>query len=132
MHIDDASSIDDHMNKAANQDFLLARSIPLPDDVNESLSFIANTKPSHLRTFWNHQLKRVARWVDQTNGIQRIWDCATSPPIRSAAGKLKSVAISALLGNFDMGARLGFPNSPTASHLWVTCRRKASTRGTPP
>ena len=103
MHIDDASSIDDHINKAVNQDFLLARSIPLPDEVNESLSFIANTKPSHLRTFWNHQLKRVAHWVDLTNGIQRIWDCSTSPSIRSATGKLKSVAISALLDNFDLG-----------------------------
>ena len=103
MHIDDATSVDDHINKAVNQDFLLARSIPLPDEVNESLVFISNTKPRHLRAFWDLQLKRVNHWVRLTDGIQQIWDATTSPSIKSATGKLKSVAISALLDNFDLG-----------------------------
>ena len=36
MHIDDATPIDDHINKAANQDFLLDRSTPLPPEVDDS------------------------------------------------------------------------------------------------
>ena len=46
MHIEDATSIDDHINKAVNQDFLLARSIPLPPEVGDSLSL---SLLSHLR-----------------------------------------------------------------------------------
>ena len=103
MHIDDATSIDDPISKAANQDFLLGRSAPIPGEVGDSISFIATTKPSQLRAFWKHQIKRVNRWVRQTEGIQRIWDCAAPSSISSATGKMKSVAISALMGNFDMG-----------------------------
>ena len=41
MHIEDASSIDDH--KAANQDLLMERSTPLPTEVDDSIAFIATT-----------------------------------------------------------------------------------------
>ena len=51
MHIDDATSIEDHVANAVNQDFLLARSITLPTEVGDSLSFIASTKPADLRSF---------------------------------------------------------------------------------
>ena len=43
MQIGDASSIDDHVNKGVNQDFLMARPAPLPDVVDESIAFIATT-----------------------------------------------------------------------------------------
>ena len=103
MHIDDATSIDDHIAKAVNQDFLLARSIPLPAEVGDSVAFIATTKPAHLRAFWRHHLKRVNHWVRLTEDARRIWDCAAPPSISSATGKMKSVANSAPMGNFDMG-----------------------------
>ena len=86
MHIDDASSIDDHLNKAVKQDFLMASSIPLPDEVDESLAFIATTPPMELRTFRGIHLKRVANYVDQTSGIQKIRDNAAPPEIKSATG----------------------------------------------
>ena len=103
MHIDDASSIDDHVNKAVDQDFLMARPIPLPAEVDESRALIATNPPRGLLSFWNFQLKRVANYVDLTSGIQKIWDNAAPPEIRDASGKMKSIAISALLGNYDIG-----------------------------
>ena len=153
MHIDDATSIDDHVAKAVNQDFLLARSIPLPAEVGDSLSFIASTKPADLRSFWKHQLKRVDHWVKLTNGIQRLWDCAAPPSIRSATGKMKSVAIAALLGNFDLGGSawmtqftFGFPlvgnlsqegvyprdpslvPAPPIEGIWASSKQRYTTR----
>ena len=80
MHIDDATSTDDHQNKAIAQDLFLPREIPLPDEVDESIEFIPNTGPVKLRIFWDSQLKRVAEYVDHAKGIQRIWSNAEPPP----------------------------------------------------
>ena len=103
MHIEDASSIDDHVGKAANQDFLMDRSTPLPAEVAESIAFIATTPSRDLLPFWDFRLKRVANYVDLTSGIQKIWGNAAPPEIKTATGKMKSIAISALLGNYDLG-----------------------------
>ena len=116
MHIDGASSIDDHINKAANQDFLMARSTPLPAEVVEPIAFVATTPSKEILSFWDFQHKRVANYADQTCGAQRIWDNAAPPEIKSATGKMKSVAISALSDNYDLGGAswvaqftVGFP-----------------------
>ena len=49
-HITDASSIEDHVFKAMDQDFFLAKDIPLPGEINEALTFAATTP---LRSKWN-------------------------------------------------------------------------------
>ena len=73
MHIDDASSIDAHINKAVVQDFLMGRSTPLPIAVDESIVFISTTQSKEIHSFWGLQLNRVGNYVDLTSGIQRIW-----------------------------------------------------------
>ena len=118
MHIGDASSIFDHIDKAVVQDFLMTRSTPLPIEVGETLVFISTTPSKEIRSFWAFQPKREARYVDITSGVQRIWDNAAPPGIKTATGKMKSLAISALLGNYDMGAHLGWLNSHSASPWW--------------
>ena len=84
----------------------MARSAPLPTEVDESIEFISTTPPGELRAFWDFQLKRVASYIDLTCEIQKIWGSTAHPEIRSATGKMKSAATSALLGIYDIGRGL--------------------------
>ena len=81
----------------------MARSTPLPGEVDDSLAFSATTPPGGLLPFWDFQLKRVANYVDMTSAIQKIRGNAATPEIRTATGKMKSIATSALLDNYDLG-----------------------------
>ena len=103
MHIDDATSTDGHSNNAVVPDFAIANAKLHPDEVDEYLAFIAVSPPAKLRAFWNSQLTKVADYVDDTMGVQKIWDNAAPPEITSATGRMESVAISALLDNYGMG-----------------------------
>ena len=73
MRTDDASSIDEHIDNANAQDFLIARPIPLPTEVGESPEFISTTPSNKIRSFWGSQLKRAANYVDLTSGAQGVW-----------------------------------------------------------
>ena len=103
MHIDDAESIDDHINQAATQDFLLPKKIPLLEEDYESIAFSTGTTPAKRRPFWGSQLKRVKNCACLTRGIQRIWDNTAHPEIRSVTGRTRYISISALLNNYDRG-----------------------------
>ena len=103
MRIDDATSIDDHINKAVAQDCFLSKETPLPEDVAESVALTPTTRPARLRPFWAPQLKRAAEYADLSQGAHRIRDNAAPREIKSAAGRMKSIAISALLNNYDIG-----------------------------
>ena len=73
MHIDDATSIGDHKNKATKKDFFLFMKIPTTGEVSESIGFISNTGPNKIRTYRGSQLRRVAEYFDITKGARRIW-----------------------------------------------------------
>ena len=103
MHIDDASSIADHFNKAVAQDCFLAKATPLPDAADEALEFTSTTPSSKLHPFRGSQLTRAADYVDLTSGGRRIWGNAAPPDIKSATCKMGHIASSALLGNYEMG-----------------------------
>ena len=81
----------------------LRYSAPGPAEGDEPLAFIVSTSPRGIRPFWNFQRMRAADYANLTDGVQRIWDDAAPPEIKSATGKMKSVAISALLGNYNIG-----------------------------
>ena len=138
MHIDDASSIDDHINKAVAQDFFLAKAAPLPAELDESIEFISTTPACKLHSFWDAQLKRMADYVALTSGARRIFGDATPPEIKSATGTMRSVATSALLGNYDMGGAswmgrfaYGVPLAGDLSHEGVSPRGAAHEPGSP-
>ena len=133
MHIDDAASIDDHINRAVAQDCLTARPTPLPTEVDESIEFISTTPSNKPHSFWDSQLKRAANYVDLTSGIQRTWGNAAPPEVKSATWKMKPIAISELLDNYDLGGLdLGWLNSPTVSPWWEISPRKAYSHGALP
>ena len=103
MHIDDATSIDDHLGKEVIRYFFLANAIPLPGEVDESLAFIAGAPPAKIHPFWNSQLTKVADYANYTMGIQKIWGNAAPPEIRSDTRRMQSISISALLDNYGPG-----------------------------
>ena len=79
MQINDATSIDDHLNKDSAQGFLLPEETPLPTEVNEFIRLIRNNDHKHLRTFWNKQATRAQECVEQTKAAQRTWENAAPP-----------------------------------------------------
>ena len=101
--IEDSSSIEDHINKAVQSDFFLAKEIPLPPEVVKSLSIVARSDPQALRAWWKLQLEKVRGVVRDASDLQAIWNNATPSSIKPATGKLQTVAIAFLLGNFDLG-----------------------------
>ena len=102
MHIDDATSNDDRLNKAIAMDFCLSEDIPTPGEINESREFIRNAGPVKLRTFRDTQLRRVAKYVDIARGAPTHLGQRGPPEIVPATGKMQSVDISAILNNYDI------------------------------
>ena len=76
MHITDATSISDHLDKATREEFYLAKDIPLPHEIDEPLDALLN-KPSDLARHWGSQLDRLETLTKECQGIQRIWDAMT-------------------------------------------------------
>ena len=132
MHIDDSTSIGERVNKAAARDFFLSNDIPRPEEVGESVAFIPTTKPNKLRTYWGAKLKLAAEYVGLTKGIQRIWDNAAPPEVKSATGRAKSIAISALLKTTTVVAPYGCRSSPTAPMIGDLSQEGVFHRDTPP
>ena len=102
MHIE-ASSIDDHLQKAIRADFFLSKEIPLPPEVIKSIGVIANSDPRALRAWWKLQLARVKGVVNCAADLQEIWNNSTPDYIKTSTGKLQTVALAFLLRTFDLG-----------------------------
>ena len=83
-------------------EFYLSKETPLPPEVDEPLRFIRDNTYDGAKFFWPNQSKRVMKYAAAAQGIQDLWNKETPPPIRSATGKLRSVALTALLQNFGL------------------------------
>ena len=153
MHIADATSIEDHLQREIKEDFYLAKDIPLPTELSESLRFINNSDPRAIRHWWNLQGERVESLVDELQETQLVWDARTPDCIAAATGKLKTVSLLALSLNFNLGGRdwaeqftYGFPlvgdlsqdgvyprdtslkPSPDPVHIWERSQERLSLR----
>ena len=53
MHIADATSIQDHIEKAASAEFYLSKAIPLPKEIDTSLKAVSNYHKATLEKHWN-------------------------------------------------------------------------------
>ena len=132
LHSDDASSIDDRIKKADAQDFHMAMAALLPAEVGESIEFISTTSAKRLRSLWDSQLKRVADYLELTSGSRRIRGNAAHPAIKSSTGKMKYIAITALLGNYDVRGASRMAQFAYGCPWRATSPRKASSHGALP
>ena len=86
MHIDDATSVQNHVEKAVKEEFYLSNDIPLPPEVDDSIRFIRSSTYAGAKSFWPNQLKKVGSYVTAAQGIQDLWTKETPPSIRPATG----------------------------------------------
>ena len=105
MHIDDATSIGDHLRRAIREDFRIAKEIPFPDELSGSVRFINNSDPKATRLWWELHAERVGNLAGDLAETQMIWGARTPERIASATGKLKTVALLELSHNFHLGGR---------------------------
>ena len=89
--------------------FHLTDDIPLPPELSRSLEFTHATPADQLRSFWNVQLEALSSLVESVSPIQAAWDSMIPAKIRSAAGFLKTTALSALMRQFSIGGQNWIP-----------------------
>lgn len=102
-YIDDASSIDDHLRKSIEADFSLSQEIPLPSEVARSIRIVDGSSHMALRAWRKLQLDRAMGLVNSAADLQEFWNFPTPASIRSATGRLHTVALALLLKAFDLG-----------------------------
>ena len=105
MHIADATSIDDHIQRAIKEDFYLDKEIPLPGELAESIRFINNSNPRATRHWWELQSERVGNLVEELGETQKLWGAQTPDCIAAATGELKTVSLLAHSLNCNLGGR---------------------------
>ena len=151
--ITDAQGRADHVERAATQEFLLTKDIPLPPELTEALDFIQSAPPEAIRSFWMKQRARIRALVEDSKVDQLLWDADIHPDIAPATGKLKTLALHALLSHFDLGGakwlqqfNFGFPivgavsqegvykpdptigDPPAISGIWAGAQERFTTR----
>ena len=98
-----ALSYEDHIAKATGTLFPLTMDTPLPGEINESLEFLKSTDPKLVLSFWEIQLERLLRLVEDCSTTQSEWSDHIPERIKGAQTKFKSVAFHQLLRNFSLG-----------------------------
>lgn len=133
MHIQDESSIDDHLREAIRAYFFFAKEIPLPQEAMRPIGIVSDPNSQALRAWWEIQLGRVKGIVNDASRLQTIWNNSKHSSIRSATGRIQTVALVFLLMTFDHGgARIGSNNLPTASQSMENLLRKERALATHP
>ena len=113
----DARSKVDHGERATQETSRLTDDIPLPPELPRSLEFTQATPADQLRSFWNDQIEALSSLVEisapppppPTPAIQAARSSLIPANIRSAAGFLKTTALSALMRQFPIGGQNWIP-----------------------
>ena len=87
MHINDASSIADHVTKALDMAFPLADDVPRPPAISAAMEFMISTPISPQVEFRAEQMDRLRLVVDQAEPRQKQWDIMAAPEIKPATGE---------------------------------------------
>ena len=102
-HITDSTSIDDHTRKAMDLEFFLAKPVPLPDEIKDSVEFIRNARTEDVLDFWTNQLATVREVVQEAESTQKQWDDQMPNKGQRRPPTLKTVALLHLMKNFGLG-----------------------------
>ena len=124
--IEDATSPENHVDRAMGLEFFLAADIPLPSEIPPALEFINKNDPGNLKAFWPSQLGKLSLLVEKCAPAQTIWDASKPESIKGTGGELKTVALLQLMRNKDLGGAewikqftFGFPIVGTLSQKGV-------------
>ena len=102
-HITDSTDIEDHTRKAMDLEFFLAKPVPLPDEIRESLEFIKGAETADISEFWTNQLMMVRKIVDDAKLTQQQWEDLIPNKEHRRPPSLRTVALLHLMKNFDLG-----------------------------
>ena len=73
MRITDAVSIEDHVMKGMGLEFFIAKDIPLPPEMDTAMDQMISTPLSLQVEFWQEQMDRVKKVVEDAANIQATW-----------------------------------------------------------
>ena len=101
--IENATDYLGRINQAANALFPLGMDLPISQEVQESLNWIANTDPSEILSFWTEQIDRLRTLARQCSSTQEQWWKLCPPEIRGAQKDFCSVAFRQLVKKYSLG-----------------------------
>lgn len=104
-NLESCESTREHVSRALREPFPLSVETPLPQDTLDAAVFSRDCPPDRLRAFWANQLGRLEKLVQDSELAQRKWDSAVPDGITTAAGKLKTVALSQLMRQCGLGGQ---------------------------
>ena len=96
-NFESCTSMEDHVHRALGEQFPLSVDTPLPQDTRAAALFSRDSTPEQLRSFWESQLLKLEKLVQDSELAQEKWGGDIPDGIKPAAGKLKTVAISQLM-----------------------------------
>ena len=122
----DAKNYEEHMTKACQTEFFLAKDTKLPSDLDNALNFHAKATPTEIRSFWAHQTARITSLSQAAQKTQSEWDKLIPTEISYSAKGIRTAALSHLLSSQNMGGQrwiaqftFGFPIVGTLSQKGV-------------
>ena len=80
--IENAEDYLDRIDQASNATFPLGMDLPVPQEVQESMNWLANTDPSEILPFRTEQIDRLMMLVSQCAATQEQWRALCPPEIR--------------------------------------------------
>ena len=101
--IDGCRSIRGHINRALAEPSPLELGTPIPAVTAQAAKFAAIHGHRELEAFWGEHLIALEGAVTAAAPPQGQWNKAILPPIRTASGKTKAVAIKKIAAHFGVG-----------------------------
>ena len=81
----------------------IAKAIPLPREIDESLEFATNTQTEVLLKFWSRQLQKVEQIVHEEKQTQEQWGPSTPNDLKGNLPSLRTVALLDIMTKFGLG-----------------------------
>lgn len=123
-----ALDYDARMFTAANANFPLEATIPIPPEIQSPLSWIAPNPTQAVAGFRGRQLNRLTTLVTECAPTHARWAALAPPAIAHLGGLFDAVAFQQILHRFSLGAPGGFLSLPSDSPQ----RESLVSRASPP
>ena len=89
-------SMMEHIDKALSSPFFLSLSVPLPASIIKAATFLKDSPPELILSFWDEQLKRLDKLVGDSSKLEGEWKTTIPPETAPATGKLHLPALMSL------------------------------------
>ena len=102
----DSMAMEEHRDAALSSPFFLSFPPPLPQSIQDALSYVSSTDPSVILRFWGDQLVRMDQLASDSLPTDRDWNELISSTIRPSEGKIRLAPPLSLMHQRNMGGSI--------------------------